>query len=97
MPVVVGGESLIGDREIVKQKDPSQSNVFCGQYTRAGAEDLQRAVDVAVKDPDGWRKLSVDERNKILSNVAIQVRKKTGRPHRGGFRRGWKSFYRNRC
>ena len=76
----MGGEALIGDREIIKQKDPSQGedNVFCGQYARAGAEDLQRAVDVAVKDPDGWRKLSVDERNKTLSNVAVQVRKRRG-------------------
>ncbi len=71
---------LENERKEVRQRDPSRigDNIFCGQYTRASARDLQQAVRVAKKDPDGWRKLSVDERNRILSNVADEVRKKRG-------------------
>ena len=80
VPVVVGGENFVGDREVIRQRDPSQrkDHVFCGQYAKAGGKDLQKAVSVAKEDPDGWRKLSVDERNKILSKVAVQVRKRRG-------------------
>jgi RHH-type proline utilization regulon transcriptional repressor/proline dehydrogenase/delta 1-pyrroline-5-carboxylate dehydrogenase len=79
-PVVVGGEELKGDRGTVDCIDKSQleENVVCGVYTRATAEDLKRAVQVAVEDPDGWRKLKSRKRQKILCEVANKIRQRRG-------------------
>ena len=78
VPLIVGGRSRTEDREIIKQMDKSQKNVFCGQYAKATAHDLQEAVRVAKEDPDYWQKLSTEDRCRILSRVASQVRKKRG-------------------
>lgn len=79
-PVVVGGEEIIDDREIIARVDKSQikDKFICGQYARAKAEDLEKAVAVAKEDPDRWRQLTRDQRHEILSHVANQVRKKRG-------------------
>ena len=79
-PVVVGGEDLIGERQIVKRIDKSQlkDKVDCGQYAKAEADDLKKAVSVAKEDPDKWRSLTREQRHEILSKVAIEVRKKRG-------------------
>lgn len=80
VPVVVGGEDLIGDREIVKKIDKSQlqQEVYCGQHAKASAEDLKKAVEIAKTDPDGWRSLSRKQRHEIFAKVAIEVRKRRG-------------------
>lgn len=79
-PVVVGGQEWIEDREIVERNDKSQQaqGVHCGRYAKATAKDLQRVVQIAKEDPDGWRKLSRKARHEILSKVAIEVRKQRG-------------------
>jgi len=80
VPVVIAGMEITKEREIKKVLDKSQlkADVFCGQYAMANVQDLQKAADIAQADPDGWRELSHEERNKILSNVANIVRKKRG-------------------
>ncbi len=76
-PVVVGGEVFV-EREVKEVIDKSQlkEGVMCGKYALATKEDLERAVEVAAEDRDGWRTLSVSERQKILCQVANQVRSK---------------------
>lgn len=76
-PVVVGGEMFV-EREVKEVIDKSQlkEGVMCGKYALATKEDLERAVEVAAADKDGWRTLSVSERQKILCQVANQVRSK---------------------
>ena len=78
-PVVVGGEDLY-ERDVKEVLDKSQlkDKVICAKYAVANAEDLQRAVDVAHADPDGWRSLTHAERQEILCKVANEVRKKRG-------------------
>ena len=77
-PVVVGGVEIRDERSIKEVLDKSQlqEGVLCGKFTLASKEDLENAVEVAHADKDGWRSLSHEERQKILGNVAIQVRKK---------------------
>ena len=79
-PVVVGGEAITEGRGIKEVIDKSQlkEGVICGKFAQASAEDLQRSVDVAAEDKDGWRSLSHAQRQKILCDVAVQVRKKRG-------------------
>lgn len=78
-PIVVGGDE-ISERDIKEVIDKSQldKGVICGKYAIANAEDLQRAVDVAHADPDGWRSLTHEQRHEALSKVANVVRKKRG-------------------
>lgn len=80
IPVVVGGEDLYSDREVVNCIDKSQvkENIICGAYTKSSVEDLKKAVDIAASDPDGWRQLSRNDRHEILSKAAIEVRKHRG-------------------
>ena len=77
-PVVIGGEDLIDERKIKEVLDKSQlkDGVICGKYTIPTADDLKKAVDVAHKDPDGWRSMTHEARFEILAKVANEVRKK---------------------
>ena len=80
VPLVFAGQEVSGERDIVDCIDKSQikDGIICGRYTKAQPEDLLKAAEVAVKDPDGWRNLSPSERQKILCQVANKVRTKRG-------------------
>ncbi len=79
-PVVVAGEDRRDDRDVVEILDKSQlhEEVICGAYTKASADDLRKAVEVAKADPDGWRKKTRKERHRVLADVANNFRKKRG-------------------
>ncbi len=78
VPVVVGGEELISEREVKDVLDKSQlkDGVVCGRYTIPSAEDLEHAVEIAANDPDGWRSATHEYRHEMLCKVANEVRKK---------------------
>ena len=78
VPVVIGGEELIGERAVVEVADKSQlkEKITCGRFVQANAEDLAKAVAVAKADPDGWRALSHAQRHEALCKVANVVRKR---------------------
>ncbi len=78
VPVVVAGVELRDDRKVKEVLDKSQlkDGVICGKYTVPTAEDLQKAVDVAAADPDGWRSATHEYRFEMLAKVANEVRKK---------------------
>ncbi len=79
-PVVVGGEEIVEGRDLKEVIDKSQlqEGIICGKFAQANAEDLHKAVEIAAEDKDGWRSLSHEERQKILCDVANQVRKRRG-------------------
>lgn len=78
IPVVVGGKDVVKNREVVEVIDKSQlqDGVLCGAYTKSTSKDLDKAVEVASADKDGWRKLSHKERHAILSKVANLFRQR---------------------
>ena len=78
IPVVVGGEEFIEGRDTKKALDKSllKEGVVAGEFALANADDLKMAVKVAKDDTDGWRSKSIEERHKILSDVANVVRKR---------------------
>ncbi|QKF82635.1 proline dehydrogenase family protein [Halarcobacter ebronensis] len=77
VPVVVAGEDIT-DRVIVEAIDKSQleENILAGKFATANAQDLQKAVEVAKADLDGWRALSHEQRHKALKEVAKIVRER---------------------
>ncbi len=78
VPVVVAGEDLIDNRNIKEIIDKSQlkEGVLAGKFANATAEDLQKAVEIAHADVDGWRSLTYKQRHEILKQVAIKVRER---------------------
>ena len=50
--------------------DPSRPGTVVARYRQATEADIDRAVDVARTDADGWRRRSIAERREILHRVA---------------------------
>ena len=72
---VIGGE-IIKRNETINVIDKSQyhENRLVGHYVQATPEEMKAAIATAKEDPDGWRKLSVEERQKSLMDVAHEIR-----------------------
>ncbi|MEN8189315.1 MAG: bifunctional proline dehydrogenase/L-glutamate gamma-semialdehyde dehydrogenase [Thermodesulfobacteriota bacterium] len=80
IPVVIGGSDLFEGRETRAVMDPNRpaEQICVARFTLGNSEDVERAVDVAKRDPDGWRNKSVAERHEILAWVAMKLRHKRG-------------------
>ncbi len=80
IPLVIGNEEILEDRDTRTCLDPNQMpvEVTVASYRLATTEDADRAVAVAQKDPDGWRRLSAAERHQALARVAMELRHARG-------------------
>ena len=80
IPVVVAGQEIFDDRQILEYMDLSTINektgesVCVGQYALANADDARRAVETAKADLDRWREKTARERHEILSRAAMEMR-----------------------
>ncbi|MFT7860945.1 MAG: bifunctional proline dehydrogenase/L-glutamate gamma-semialdehyde dehydrogenase [Sulfurimonas sp.] len=74
---VVAGEEKKHRKDICEVIDKSQyhDEKKVGSFVRATEEDMKLAIKTANEDPDGWRDLSHQERQKILMDVAHEFRK----------------------
>jgi RHH-type proline utilization regulon transcriptional repressor/proline dehydrogenase/delta 1-pyrroline-5-carboxylate dehydrogenase len=79
VPAVIDGEELFEGCKTRDSFDPNRESekIRAYRFAMASIEQAERAIDVAVADPDGWRSKSYEERNAILSKVAMELR--TGR------------------
>ena len=80
VPLVVDGREIFEGRRIREITDPSRSNpkIIVARFALANAKDIDRAVATAKKDSDGWRRKSHRQRHRILSRVAMELRKARG-------------------
>jgi len=78
--LVVAGAEIYTDRSVKTCMDCSQrpQEVCVATYAEAANEDVNRAVEAAQADPDGWRRKSMGERHAILSRVAMEIRRARG-------------------
>ncbi|OEU65732.1 MAG: hypothetical protein BBJ57_11780 [Desulfobacterales bacterium PC51MH44] len=82
--MVVAGQEIYADRQIIECIDPSQiskkadEKVRVASYAVASDEDIDSVMEVAKADPDRWREKSIDQRHEILSRVAMELRKARG-------------------
>ncbi len=74
IPAVVAGEEVYEGRTVRDCLDPSRPGVVAGRHAQASAEDVLRAIECAVADPDGWREMSPAARSAVLGRVAEAVR-----------------------
>ena len=78
IPLVICGEELLEDRPVKDCVDPSRPGVVVARYRQATEADVQRAVECAAEDADGWRALPPQERFEKLGRVAHELRKGRG-------------------
>jgi RHH-type proline utilization regulon transcriptional repressor/proline dehydrogenase/delta 1-pyrroline-5-carboxylate dehydrogenase len=80
IPLVIADQEIINGRRKREIHDPSQINpgVLVAKSALANGKDIDRAVATARKDPDGWRKKSHRQRHRLLSRVAMELRRARG-------------------
>jgi RHH-type proline utilization regulon transcriptional repressor/proline dehydrogenase/delta 1-pyrroline-5-carboxylate dehydrogenase len=77
VPVVVAGEEIL-DRPQRDAVDPSRPGRVVARTRQATADDIDRAVGCARRDPGGWRALPDERRAAILAAAAHELRKARG-------------------
>ncbi len=77
VPLVVAGRQIAAGRRVRTACDPNQfpRAVVVARGRLANREDVQHAVAAAREDPDGWRKMTAERRQRILSAAADEIRK----------------------
>ncbi len=80
IPLVANGEEVFAGRRTREIVDPSRSDrkIVVARFALANARDIEKAVAAAKKDPDGWRRKSHRQRHRVLSRVAMELRKARG-------------------
>ncbi len=80
IPIVVAGRDIFEDREIRQVMDPNQQpkDICLARCALATGEDIDTAVRIARRDPDGWRQNTAEQRHEILARVAMELRKSRG-------------------
>jgi RHH-type proline utilization regulon transcriptional repressor/proline dehydrogenase/delta 1-pyrroline-5-carboxylate dehydrogenase len=80
IPLVAAGEEIYADRPMRSCLDPSRlpEEIRVATYAEAFDADVDRALAAAKDDPDGWRSKNIRQRHKILSRVAVELRKARG-------------------
>jgi RHH-type proline utilization regulon transcriptional repressor/proline dehydrogenase/delta 1-pyrroline-5-carboxylate dehydrogenase len=80
IPLVVAGEKIFKRRRHKEICDPSRLNpkVVVARAALANSKDIDRAVATAKADPDGWRQKSHRQRHRVLSKVAMELRRARG-------------------
>jgi RHH-type proline utilization regulon transcriptional repressor/proline dehydrogenase/delta 1-pyrroline-5-carboxylate dehydrogenase len=78
IPLVIGGGEIFEGRTVRECLDPSRLGEIVGKYRQANGDDVDRAVEIADADLDGWRVLSPAARSEILGKVAQELREARG-------------------
>lgn len=72
---VIDGAEITGARSTPDCLDPSRPGAVVGRYLQASRQDIEMAVECAVRDEDGWRALSAQQRQVIMRQVASELRR----------------------
>jgi len=80
IPLAVSGREVFAERETREVVDPNRFNehITVARVALATEGDIDRAVETAKTDPDGWRQKSAAERHAVLSKVAMEIRRARG-------------------
>ncbi len=92
VPIVAGGQEIFAERAIRESLDPSRPGVVVARYRQASEKDVEMAVRTARQDPAGWRALSADERSRVLSLAADEIRRARADLMGAALAEGGKSF-----
>jgi RHH-type proline utilization regulon transcriptional repressor/proline dehydrogenase/delta 1-pyrroline-5-carboxylate dehydrogenase len=77
VPAVVNGKELFADNDNLPIKDHNDETKIVGKYYNSTKEDAIEALNAA-KESTSWKKLSNDERLKIIAKVVNNIRSRRG-------------------
>lgn len=75
IPLQVNGK-LIHEEKKEKGKDPSKPNAIPYEFSLASADNIKTAIDTAKKQFPKWEKMSFEEKDTIIENIAQNYREK---------------------
>lgn len=75
VPLVVDGVEIREGRTTRDCLDPSRPGTSVGSYLQASSDDINRAVECAARDDDGWRQMTPKARQEVLRRVAEELRR----------------------
>jgi len=80
IPLVIAAKEYYHGRKTREAFDPSQFNtkVMVARTAMADTGDIDEAVATAKADPDGWRRMTLRQRHRILARVAAELRRNRG-------------------
>jgi len=78
VPVQIGDRELITEnKKLYCDRSRNDEATFC-EANLSSFEQVKNIVEIAEKDLSGWRKISLEKRNKILHNVAENLSNNRG-------------------
>ncbi len=73
IPLQIGAETVVCEKRH-KYMDRCQNDEVCiCEMSQADTEQVRRIIDIADKDPAGWRKTTLEERHKIMFEAANRL------------------------
>lgn len=78
VPIVIGGKTIHSQEKVAIGEDPSFPNKELYRYTLANENQIDEALDISEKSKKEWAKTSVQERVRLLGNVANELRMQRG-------------------
>ncbi|MBW2431110.1 MAG: bifunctional proline dehydrogenase/L-glutamate gamma-semialdehyde dehydrogenase, partial [Deltaproteobacteria bacterium] len=80
VPLVLDEQEIFEGRRMREITDPSRfkQKVVVARFALANAKDIEKAVTTAKNDPAGWRRKTHQQRHRILSKVAMELRQARG-------------------
>jgi 1-pyrroline-5-carboxylate dehydrogenase len=74
-PLIIGGKEVFTSEKIVSI-NPAEPSQVVGVFQKAGLEQVQPAMDAALRAYDRWSRTSVAERVQLVLDVAHLIRKR---------------------
>ncbi|MDR2918718.1 MAG: bifunctional proline dehydrogenase/L-glutamate gamma-semialdehyde dehydrogenase [Tannerella sp.] len=78
VPVQIGDQEVLTNKKKVYYDRSRNMEVSFCEANLSELDQVKEIIDVAEKDASGWRKTSVDKRNKVLHQVAENLSAKRG-------------------
>jgi len=75
IPLVIAGQEIFEGRTVRECLDPSRPGFVVGRFRQATESDIERAVQCAHTDEDGWRPMPAKARWELLGKVAQEFRR----------------------
>lgn len=79
VPLRIGEETVaVSERQREASFDPSRPGVVACRFAKATVEQVTSAVELASRDPSGWRTIDVEARHHTLRRAAQELRRRRG-------------------
>lgn len=74
IPIVIGGETISTEHQVAIGEDPSYPGKELYRYTLANSDDVNKALETAVKTEKTWSATPIEERSALLAKIAQGMR-----------------------